>query len=204
MTNNMEIVFGIIALSFFSCAQHAKDAQVTIPTIHEGRGLNNIVVGRVNRDSLKYILSIPYDSVVYGRYSIAIHYPQLGAYFYYLRDDVSKEIFSMSFDTIFTGLTSKGFDIHKMTAADMIKIYGKPRWQMLESAKMLFAHYDSLGIYFAVTPNNIPEPDFYANVTEDDPVGDSLAQQKEQEYYSRIYAPSGIVEIIIGVPGTNF
>jgi hypothetical protein len=201
MADNKRIILFLIATCFLSCTQHKKE---TLPVIHEGQGVDKIVFGKTDRNLLKHHFSIPYDSVVYGDYSIAIHYPRLGAYFYYLQEDDSAKIFAMSFDTTFKGLTSRGFDIHKMTAEDMLRIYGKPRWQMLESSHMLYAHYDSLGIYFAILPNNIPEPDFYEDVTEDDYAGDSLAEQKQQNYYDSIYVRSRIEEITVGVPGTSF
>ena len=196
------ILFFMVTTCFFSCVEHIKD---TLPVIHEGQGLDNIVFGKMNKNLLEHDLSIPYDSVVYGEYSIAIHYPTMGAYFYYLRNDDSARIFAMSFDTTFKGLTGKGFDIHSMTVKDMLRIYGKPRWQMLESARMLYAHYDSSGIYFAILPNNIPEPDFYAGEVIDDELSkDSVAERKQQDYYDSTYAPSRINEITVGVPGTSF
>jgi hypothetical protein len=196
------ILFFMVTTCFFSCVEHIKD---TLPVIHEGQGLDKIIFGEINRNLLEHNFSIPYDSVVYGNYSIAIHYPRMGTYFYYLQNDDSARIFAMSFDTTFKGRTSKGFDIHRMTVEDMMRIYGKPRWQMLESAHMLYAHYDSSGIYFAILPNNIPEPDFYPDhVTEDDFSDDSLAERKRQNYYDSIYAQSRITEITIGVPGTSF
>jgi hypothetical protein len=201
---HLRILLFFSAVCFFSCAQQSKNPIGKLSIIQEGQGLDNIVIGKVNRDSLKHIFPMPYDSIDHENYSTAIHYSQLGAYFYYLQNDDLASIFAMSFDTAFKGLTSKGFDIHRMTVKDMIDIYGKPRWQMLKSAHMLYAHYDSVGIYFSIVPANTIEPDFFADVKEDDNVADSLAEVKHQNYYSQTYVNSSICEITVGIPGTDY
>lgn len=199
----------IIVFCFLSCqhsSQHTS-SQHTIDVssvIHEGLGVDSITLGKVDRNSLKHYFSLPYDSALYGSYSIAISYPRFGAFFYYLQNDDSARIFSMSFDTAFKGLTGRGFDLRRMLVRDMMQIYGEPKWQMLESEHMLYAHYDSLGIYFAINPRNEPEPEFYADVKEDDEAGDSLADNRQKHYYDTAYARSHIAEITIGLPGTSY
>ena len=65
---------------------------------------------------------------------------------------------------------------------------------------MIYAHYDSLGIYFAIQPKVGFPGDLFKNLSDND----SINEVKLNAYYDSAYNKERINEISIGLRGTNF
>ena len=87
-----------------------------------------------------------------------------------------------------------------MKVVDMLRIYGEPSWSYRYNAGMIFAHYDSHGIYFSIQP----KPDFPGNLFKNLSENDSINELKLNSYYDSAYNNEKIIEISIGLKGTKF
>ncbi len=128
-------------------------------TIIEGFGVDDLAIQTLSVTQIKKRLGNGYDSINHNSYSIELFYPAYGVSVYY-RIDSSEKILAMSFNKDFRGKTKKGFSIKRMQVLDMLEIYGEPRWSYLYSAGLIFAHYDSLGIYFQFNRNPVSQEIF--------------------------------------------
>lgn len=165
--------------------------------VREGIGVDDFEIGTLTVDDVKSTLGDKFEEIKHHSYSTELFYKDLGTSFYYKVDSPEK-IFAISFDRNFKGKTHRGFEIQKMNVADMLKLYGSADWRLLESAKMVYAHYDKLGIYFAVTPRG-PIPGIW-----NDYENDSINDKRINSYYDSVYNHDKIVEMSVGIPGTAF
>ena len=164
----------------------------------------------LTKTDLKRILNARYDSITHNGWSIELHYPAFGASFYYMVKDTDETIFAMDFDSAYKGKTGRGFDIRNMTLADVIRIYGEPEYQVLPDDPTLYAHFDSAGIYFAITLRTGPGSEYKADspadsVDEDYGEAEEAAENlAERKFYDSAYRKSKIASITVGIPGTSF
>jgi hypothetical protein len=175
--------------------------------IEEGVGVDKLHVGEATMDSVTKYLGQEFESRVHGTYSVQVIYPKYDASFYYLLNDTTRTIFAMGFNDNFKGKTKMGFEINAMTVEDMIRIYGTPRWEPVDSST--HAHFDKLGIYFGIKTRK--EVEDKINSMPDITESDNHTPEKEREYmkimehfYDSAYAKDKILDITIGVPGSSF
>jgi len=182
----------IFLIPFISCCNRFGYNSV----IHEGIGVDNYSIQNLKTVSIKNKLGQNYVLINHLDYSGELLYKKYGVSFYYL---VSKptEIFSIALNSNYKGKTSKGFVIQKMTVNDLVRIYGKPRWNRLKDA--IYAHYDSLGVYFQINPIEAEPAEFNSYYT-----NDSAILKKMDSYYRRVYKNEKISEISVGLPKSDF
>jgi hypothetical protein len=181
---------------FISCDK-AKIGLDNNSIIREGHGIDDFEIETLTVEVVKNSFGDNFELIDHKGYSIELFYKEFGTSFYFLTSEPTK-IFAISFNKDFRGKTERGLSTD-MLVRDMLKIYGQPRWNLLVSAETLYAHYDSLGIYFAIKPkDNAPlGMSSYSN-------DDSVKIAKIYSYYDSAYNSDKIIEISIGVPGTNF
>lgn len=199
------ILVGTLQLGLISCNKKrlgADDNSITKldsnSIIKEGHGVDDFEIRTLTVGDVKKRLGYSFELIDHKGYSGELFYKQFGTSFYYKAEEPTK-IFAISFNEHFKGKTTKGFSTKDMLVRDMLEIYGQPRWSFLVSAETLYAHYDSSGIYFAVKPRGEP-PYWMLHYSLDD----SIRIAKIYSYYDSAYNADKIIEISVGVPGTDF
>jgi|SRR6266850_2242926 len=186
----------ILTIGFASCTnERLGDKSI----IKEGVGVDDLVIRTLTVAEIKRILGNMYDSINHNAYSVELFYKQYGVSFYYKLKSPDKAL-SISFNPDYRGTTERGFSIRNMKGSDMLRIYGEPSWSYRYNAGMIFAHYDSLGIYFDIQP----KPDFPGDLFKNLSDNDSINDVKLNAYYDSAYNKEKISEISIGLKGTDF
>lgn len=182
----------ISLILLFGCNRRFGNSSV----IYEGVGVDKFALKNLETENVKTRLDSDYVLITHNDYSGELLYKKYGVSFYYLLSE-PKNIFAISFKNNYEGKTSRGFEIEKMTVGDLVRIYGSPRWNRLEDT--IYAHYDSLGIYFQINPIDKEPHEFRSYNT-----NDSFLLKKLDNYYRRVYKNEKVAEISIGIPGTSF
>ena len=194
MKFNLNSLFLLVFLAIFmsSCKSRFSNDSV----INEGVGFDKYLLKNLKTENIKNDLGKDYVLINHNNYSEELLYKNYGVSLYYLLSKPT-EIFSIAFNSNYKGKTSKGFVIQKMNVTNLVQIYGTPRWNRIGGS--IYAHYDSLGIYFEIIPIE-KEPNEFQFYSLDD----STVLKKMDSYYRRIYKNEKISEITIGLPKTDF
>jgi hypothetical protein len=189
-----KILICLFLTLFYSCGKSFSDKSI----IYEGKGVDDYEIGELSPSQIKYEVNGNYKLINHQNYSTEINYEEEGISFYYLRR-LPIEILSISFNKNFKGKTSRGFDIKKFDVTDMIKIYGKPRWNQFKNSKLVYAHYDKIGIYFEIKGlENLPN-EFNSYTS-----NDLIILNKIHTYFSKKYKNQKIEKINIGIPNSAY
>lgn len=194
MKLNLISLFLLASLAIFtaSCKTGFNGKSV----INEGSGFGNYQLKNLKTGKVKRDLGNDYELISHNNYSEELLYKNEGVSFYYLLSKPT-DIFSITFNSNYKSKTGKGFVMGEMNVSDMIQIYETPSWDRPED--ILYARYDSLGIYFKILPVD-KEPEEYQLYSFDD----SAVLKKIDLYYKTIYKNEKIAEISIGLPNSNF
>jgi hypothetical protein len=164
--------------------------------INEGVGVDKYSIKNLKTENVTEELGKTYVLINHHNYSVEILYKKYGVSFYYLLSKPT-DIFSIAFNRNYKGKTSMGFIIQKMNVNDLLQLYGTPRWNRLEDT--IYAHYDSLGLYFAIIPIEEKPAEFQSYSLDN-----SATLKKMDSYYRSVYKNEMISEISIGTPTTEF
>ena len=186
----------VLTIAFASCTNE-KLGDKSI--IKEGVGVDDLTLRTLTVAEIKQVLGNKYDSINHNSYSVELFYKQYGVSFYYKLESPDTAL-SISFNQDYRGTTEKGFSKRNMKVSGLLRIYGEPSWSYRYDAGMIFAHYDSLGIYFDIQP----KPDFPGDLFKNLSHNDSINEVKLSAYYDSAYNKERISEISIGLKGTNF
>ncbi|HEV8283457.1 MAG TPA: hypothetical protein VGQ09_04065 [Chitinophagaceae bacterium] len=198
------IVFALIIV-LTSCH---RDKICENSIIYEGVGVDQLTLDKADEKAVKEFLNTEFNTIYRRGYSVEIFYKKYGLSFFYLMADNSRKIFAISCNTNFKGKTKKGFLISKMNVADMVRIYGEPRWQYLTDPDILNAHYDSTGIYFSIVPRKeieaVADTLSFVESDEESEEVDSINNRMLWRFYDSAYAKDKIIEMVIGIPRESF
>jgi hypothetical protein len=100
--------------------------QKNLPNIvHEGKGIEGIVVGVSSMDDVEKKFGKSYKLIPHKKYSYQMSYGALGISFYACQSDVKKQIFVIEIKQPYKAKTSRGIILGSSTVEDIQKAYGK-------------------------------------------------------------------------------
>jgi hypothetical protein len=136
----------LISLTFLLCS--FQDDQINIK---EGKSVGNIFLG-MKYDSLTQLYQTKWDTIKHRSFSYELRSNKHGISVWFKQNNPENGIFAITvFLKTFKGVTSKGLKVTPSTRIkDVQRTYGELKWEYPPFGAS--ALYDSLGIYFTISP----------------------------------------------------
>ncbi|MBC7798122.1 MAG: hypothetical protein H7Z37_14720 [Pyrinomonadaceae bacterium] len=122
----MRLVLLSIAFISVSVVVHAQKNVEKTNVIKEGKGIENISVGKSTMKDVEKRFGAEYKLITNKKYSYQMYYGKSGLSFYTCQLDPKKEIFLIEIKSPYKAKTSKGIELRKSTVEDVEEKYGKP------------------------------------------------------------------------------
>ena len=135
MKKTLSILFFLTLISIISVnaqnkttkSKETKDTKETYNIVKEGKGMNDITVGKSTMNDVIKKFGKDYKWVVNKKYSYQMTYPKSNLSFYICQSDKKKEIFLIEIKRPYKAKTSRGIILGKSDVKDIQKYYGKSK-----------------------------------------------------------------------------